>query len=340
MLLRWLRYWLWRPFGLGCRRFPLWPFRADITEPVAGVTCLRIENPLTRFLSRFAGGYDYAVCYLIDGTLLIDTGFPWARRCLQKTLKTLGADRTISIVVNTHYHEDHTGNNDLLAELTDARIYAHRLAVPEIRFPSELPWYRDFLFGPPQTVEVEPIPPAIETEHFRLQVYETPGHCPGHICLFEPERRWLFSGDLYVAAHLDSQLRDADGPAWIASLEQMIALKPAYLFDAHGTILTDEAAVNELLFRKRDFLIEIRRRVLSAATQAQSLQQIVRHVFDRRTLVDHVSFSEGWLSLITGSDFSRGHLVRSFLKESFPSAGTATSVQDSKPSKFDSEVGM
>lgn len=320
MIARWFRHLIWRPYGAFCRRFPLVPFRAEVTEPVEGVVCIRIGNVVTRWLSRFAGGYDYAVCYLVDGRLLVDTGFPWARKCLRKTLLALGADRTISTVVNTHYHEDHTGNNDLLKELTGARIFAHPIAVPEIRFPPEVAWYRDFLFGPGRTVDVEPVPPQLETERFRFEIHETPGHCPGHICLFEPKRRWLFSGDLYVAADLDSQLRDADGPAWIDSLDRTIALKPACLFDAHGTVLTDEASARSLLERKREFLVEIRRRIFAAAGRAQSIREITRKVFDRRDLIDRLSFSDGWLSLITGSDFSRGNLVKSFLRVREPNA--------------------
>ena len=130
-----MRFFLWQPFALMCRRFPLWPFRATITQPVEHVTCIRIDNLLTRLLSRFSGGYDYAVCYLIDSSLVVDTGFPWARRRLRKTLIELGVDRTITMVVNTHYHEDHIGNNDLIVELCKAQVLAHSEAVPEIRFP-------------------------------------------------------------------------------------------------------------------------------------------------------------------------------------------------------------
>jgi glyoxylase-like metal-dependent hydrolase (beta-lactamase superfamily II) len=216
-MFKWLRFLLWQPFALTCRRFPLWPFRASVTRPVEHVTCIRIDNLFTRLLSRLGGGYDYAVCYLVDGSLLIDTGFPWARRCLKKTLTKLGADRNITTVVNTHYHEDHTGNNDLLAELCDARVLAHAEAVPEIRFPAQLPWYRSFLFGPARIAEVEPIGAEVVTEHLRLEVIDTPGHCPGHICLFEPHKKWLFTGDLYVAAELDSQLRDAEFLGRVAS---------------------------------------------------------------------------------------------------------------------------
>jgi glyoxylase-like metal-dependent hydrolase (beta-lactamase superfamily II) len=314
MFRKWLRFLLWQPFALFCRRFPLWPFRAIITQPVQRVTCIRIDNLITRLLSRFGGGYDYAVCYLIDGSLLIDTGFPWARRRLRKTLIELGADRTIKTVVNTHYHEDHTGNNDLVVQMCKADVLAHAKAVPEIRFPVELPWYRGFLFGPSKVAEVAPIGPEVATEHFRFQVVETPGHCPGHICLFEPDKKWLFSGDLYVAADLDSQLGDADGPQWIASLETAMKLKPAWMFDAHGTIFSGEEAVAKQLQRKLDFLVAIRDRVQQHATHGQTIQQLTRKVFDRRDLVGWLSFGDGWLSLITGSDFSRGNIVKSFLR--------------------------
>lgn len=317
MFNRWLRYLIWQPFALSCRRFPLWPFRVTITQPVEFVTCIKIDNLLTRMLSRFSGGYDYAVCYLIDRSLVIDTGFPWARRRLKKTLLELGADCTITTVVNTHYHEDHTGNNDLLSEICRARMLAHPDAVPEICFPGTLPWYRSFLFGPSRIVEVAAIEATVGTEHLEFQVIDTPGHCPGHICLFEPTRKMLFSGDLYVAAELDSQLADADGPQWISSLETVLKLKAEYLFDAHGSIFCGADQVERHLRRKLDFLKAIRARVHQHATHGQSILQITRKVFDRRDLVDWLSAGDGWLSLITGADFSRGNIVKSFLRERY-----------------------
>ncbi|MEO2035310.1 MAG: MBL fold metallo-hydrolase [Planctomycetaceae bacterium] len=313
-----MRFLLWQPFALMCRRLPLWPFRAEVTQPVEHVICIRIDNLLTRLLSRFSGGYDYAVCYLIDGSLLVDTGFPWARRRLKKSLIELGVDHTIATVVNTHYHEDHTGNNDMIAELCGAQILAHAEAVPEIRFPGELPWYRSFLFGSSQVVDVAPIGSVVATQNLQFQIIETPGHCPGHICLFEPNKKWLFSGDLYVAAELDSQLRDADGPKWIASLEAARKLKPVWMFDAHGSIFSGVEEVERQLQHKLDFLRAIRDRVNQHATHGQTIQQLTRRVFDRRDLVAWLSFGDGWLSLITGSDFSRGNFVKSFLRETSP----------------------
>ena len=323
MIGKWLRYLLWQPYALLCRRFPLWPFRVTVTQPVEYVTCIQIDNLLTRLLSRFSGGYDYAVCYLVDGSLLIDTGFPWARRSLKQTLIQLGAVDSITTVVNTHYHEDHTGNNDLLVELCNAQILVHSDALPEIRFPVELRWYRSFLFGPSQISGASPIGTLIKTEHTKFEVIETPGHCPGHICLFEPDKKILFSGDLYIAADLDSQLGDADGPQWITSLEKVLALKPEWLFDAHGTVFQGVDAVQQQLQRKMEFLLTIRSRVYQFASHEQTIEELTRKVFDRHSLVDVLSFGEGWLSLITGSDFSRSNIVKSFLREKFRTEAAA-----------------
>ncbi|MEM9353101.1 MAG: MBL fold metallo-hydrolase [Planctomycetota bacterium] len=312
---RWLRFLFWQPFALACRRFPLWPFRATVTEPVKGVVCIQIDNAITRLLSRFSGGYDYAVCYAVDGELLVDTGFPWARGRLRRTLIELGLDKTLRTVVNTHYHEDHTGNNDMVAGLAEVEILAHTVALPEIRFAGEMPWYRGFLFGPSRVTEVSPIGRSLSTKASRFEVIDTPGHCPGHVCVFEPEKRWLFGGDLYIAADLDSQLSDANGPLWIESLLKVLDLQPAWLFDAHGLVIEGEETVERHLKRKLEFLCAIRDRVSVYSDQAQTLEQLTRKVFDSRDLVDWLSFGDGWLSLITGSDFSRGNIVKSFLRE-------------------------
>lgn len=314
MMGRWARQLVWRPYELACRRFPLVPFKAVVETPCEGVRLIQVSNFVTKAISSLGGGYDYSVSYLIDGSLLVDSGFPWARRSLRHKLRELGAVGSLTEVVNTHAHEDHTGNNDLMAAMTKAKVYAHPLAVSQIRHPIELPWYRNFLFGPIAAVEVLPIPSEIRTPRFTLQVHHMPGHSPDHICLFEPDQGWFFSGDLYISADLDTQLQEVDGPTWIESLERAIALRPSWLFDAHGLVVEGEHEVRALLTRKRDFLVGLGQRIGEAATQARSVKEITREVFVPGGLSDALSFRDGWLSLLTCSDFSRGHLVESFLR--------------------------
>ena len=97
-------------------------------------------------------------------------------------------------------------------------------------------------------------------------------------------------------------------------------MRPAALFDGHGTIVTGEDRVSDLLRRKRDGLLAIWREVVARAEASRSLAELTRDIFRCRGVVDVLSLGEGWMSLITGSDFSRSNLVRSFVSEAPPPA--------------------
>jgi glyoxylase-like metal-dependent hydrolase (beta-lactamase superfamily II) len=315
---RWLRRGLWRPFELACRRSPLVPFRVAVSEPVADVRLIRIDNAVTRLIGRVGGGYDYSVSYLVGDELLVDTGFPWAARPLRRTLRDLGVAARLSHVVNTHSHEDHVGNNDVVAEVTSAQILVHPAAVPMVRWPAEVPWYRGFMFGPLTGSRVAALGDRLQAGSFCFEVVATPGHTADHVCLFEPDRGWLFAGDLYVDDRLDSQLPDVDGPQWIASLERAAALGARVLFDGHGLVIEGEVAVRQALETKRAFLEAVRARTQREAPHAATLPDLTRRVFTAAGSLDRLSRREGRLSLLTGSNFSRSHLVASFLPTDDP----------------------
>ena len=63
--------------------------------------------------------------------------------------------------------------------------------------------------------EGQPLRPGqpITSAHVTLTPIHAPGHSPDHICLFEPERGWLFSGDTYIGgqdrAQRAGQVKDA-----------------------------------------------------------------------------------------------------------------------------------
>lgn len=100
---------------------------------------------------------------------------------------------TLKLIVNTHGHWDHMGDNAALAAHTGADIAihpddAHRLTSPE-------PLYAPF--------EIVPSVPAVELAEggivrfgaIRLRVLHTPGHTEGSVCLLDDEGGLLFSGD-------------------------------------------------------------------------------------------------------------------------------------------------
>ena len=69
----------------------------------------------------------------------------------------------------------------------------------------------------------------------RLRVLHTPGHESGHCCFYEPERRWLFTGDTILSTGTTVIAPpDGDMRAYLASLERLAALDLAVIFPGHG----------------------------------------------------------------------------------------------------------
>jgi cyclase len=64
-----------------------------------------------------------------DGILLVDAGFGSTAQALSDTLKTMG-NGDLKLIINTHYHGDHTFGNQLLA--SQAPIVAHRNVVDRL----------------------------------------------------------------------------------------------------------------------------------------------------------------------------------------------------------------
>ena len=103
----------------------------------------------------------------------------------------------IALVVNTHWHSDHVGGNSLL----QARGAAVAAAAPDAdaltrRDPGCC--LAEYLDQPvaPYTVD-QPLHAAqvLRLGEADWQVVATPGHTPGHLCLWEPEECLLAVGD-------------------------------------------------------------------------------------------------------------------------------------------------
>jgi len=126
--------------------------------------------------------------------IAIDTAIP----CVDWLTATL-AERgwTLKLIVSTHRHWDHIGDNAAVVDATGAKIAAHVLDRDGLEHPSPL-------FAP------FPIPPSVpavdlaEGSGIRfgeidLEVLHTPGHTEGSVCLLAKADRLLFSGDTLFA---------------------------------------------------------------------------------------------------------------------------------------------
>lgn len=163
-------------------------------------------------------------CYVIappDGrSLLIDTGFnrPECLRDLMDGMESLSLDPARTDVFLTHLHSDHTGNAEPLQRLgcrvlMGERDYA-RLRGSEYntgdknsrRFLAEgMPqedldrWLNDspaIIYRAGRfTAETLRDGDTLDYGGYSLRCIETPGHTPGHVCLYDEERKLIFLGD-------------------------------------------------------------------------------------------------------------------------------------------------
>lgn len=103
----------------------------------------------------------------------------------------------LKLVISTHRHWDHIGDNAAVAGTTGADIGVHPLDRHGLVHPEPL-------FAP---FAIAPSVPAVELAEggvirfgsIRLDVLHTPGHTEGSICLLAEHERLLFTGDTLFA---------------------------------------------------------------------------------------------------------------------------------------------
>lgn len=251
-------------------------------------------------------GRYWTTAYLVDG-ILVDTG---CAHCAGEFIEALG-DHTISSIVNTHSHEDHIGaNGDLQTTHPDLEILAHPSALPVLSDPvryQPLQPYRKLFWGWPKPSEGKPIQEGalVKSERFTFEVVYTPGHSDDHICLYLPEKGWLFSGDLFVGGR-DRALR-VGYDIWgvIESLKKVAQRSIRMLFPGCARMREEPQGA---LHAKIIYLEELGDKVLELHHKGWSERAIVRALCGGPMMVE----------LFTFGHFSRLHLIRSFLAQRGP----------------------
>jgi glyoxylase-like metal-dependent hydrolase (beta-lactamase superfamily II) len=218
-------------------------------------------------------------CYLIegkDGWLMLDTGWhtPDTFNTLETGLRDLGLDvADIATIVVTHIHPDHFGlagkikhlsprtqllmhrwESDLIesryikfANLRDkigAMLQRHGVpllnmsalqsaSMPALQFVT-VTFPDDVLYGGE----------IMNTGVYNLEVIWTPGHSPGHICLYEPQNKLLFSGDHIlpsITPNVSYHVQSGDNPLgdYLYSLQKLRNLPVDKVLPAHEHIFSN-----------------------------------------------------------------------------------------------------
>ena len=167
--------------------------------------------------------------------IAIDTAIP----CLEWVAGELDARGwTLKLIVTTHGHWDHYGDNARIAEHTGAQIAVHPLDAYRLTNPA--PMWAPF--------EIPPCVPAVELADggevrfgsIRLEVLHTPGHTEGSVCLLDPENGRLYSGDtLFKGSFGRVDLPGGSAEAMVGSLDRLRRLDETLtVLPGHGPATT------------------------------------------------------------------------------------------------------
>jgi glyoxylase-like metal-dependent hydrolase (beta-lactamase superfamily II) len=208
-----------------------------------------------------------------SGVVLVDTGLadPGGLGQLELALREAGLKlEHIRLLVCTHAHSDHYGLAGPIVDAAGCELWMHpnhahmtaQLDDPERMVERRIEVARqsgvpdsvitqayEARRGQPIGVErfVEPdrdlVPGVeVETDLGRWQVYETPGHAPSHVCLHQPDRRLLISGDHLlgrISLYYDYGYSPDPVGEFLSSLDAVEAYGARLALPGHGRTFAD-----------------------------------------------------------------------------------------------------
>lgn len=162
--------------------------------------------------------------------VLIEPATPWLdeqREWLEWARGIQSQGRVLQAILLTHHHADHCGGAAFFAQELRVPLWAHEQTF--LRVSSLEPYVKKYL---------------IEGEHITLHgpisqswnVLHTPGHAPGHLCLYERSQRTAIVGDMVANGSfiLIPPNDGGDMAEYIKQLQRLNTLELDCLLPAHG----------------------------------------------------------------------------------------------------------
>src|SRR5215218_167260 len=193
-----------------------------------------------------------------NGNTLVDAGLPGQAEAIGAALVEAGIGvRDLRRIIFTHQDLDHVGSGADLARQSGARVLAHPADAPHIdgslRLLKPSP---EMLEQRPQMREaLERHEPVGIDEHLEdgdrldlaggTRVIFTPGHTPGHLCLYLERSKVLVAGDALTAegGHLNgpNPSMTLDMRPTMQSIRRLMDLDVEIIVCYHGGVVSEDA---------------------------------------------------------------------------------------------------
>jgi len=212
-----------------------------------------------------------------DGTLLVDDEYA---PLTPKVRAALGQLRSpaVKLIVNTHWHDDHTGGNAAFGR-DGALIIAQESAGRRMRTDQILS-----LYGPQQAYPSVAWPAITFEQSLRLRwngeqidvIHIGPAHTDGDAIVFFRQQDVMATGDLFVGSDYRppyfDDLNGGSAHGMIAAADALLGLvdERTLVVPGHGDI-ADRAALQD--YRNR--LVSIRDRIMDAISRGLTEDEVV-----------------------------------------------------------------
>jgi cyclase len=222
-------------------------------------------------------GGNIAVSTGPDGTLLVDDEYAALTPKVRAALAELRSP-SVKLIVNTHWHDDHTGGNEAFAH-DGALIIAQENAGRRMRSDQIVS-----LYGPQKAYPPAGWPVITFDQSLRLRwnddqidvIHVGPAHTDGDAIVFFRQQNVILTGDLFVGYEYRppyfDDLNGGSAHGMIGAADTLLGLidERTIVVPGHGEV-TDRTGLQNY----RDRLISIRDRITGAIALGMSEDEVV-----------------------------------------------------------------
>lgn len=237
--------------------------------------------------------------FFVDG-LLIDTGHSNMQRQAVERIRSLPVEQ----VFLTHHHEDHTGNLDAIQQFLDVPMRASSKCVARMANPPKISFAQWLTWGSrPANTALTAEDHVVKTANYTFELIPIPGHAVDMVALYERNRGWMFSADLWVSEYIRYFLKSEGMKGQIESCKRILEYDFDALLCSHNPQFSGG---KEKVARKLQFLEDFYGKVADLHHAGDSNREIMKKM----------GVKENWpIKLISHGYLSAINMIKAVVKD-------------------------
>jgi len=282
---------------------------------------IEIENygkDLIVFKTHFKGFF--TSCFLLEGDkscILIDSGLSSTAEKILDVISNI--NKPCNYIINTHSHWDHIGSNGFLKKNTDLKIIMHENGIKYAE-DFDLEWDEEYenefwkgkadknakkvyleMIGEKFKVDIgfnDKL--TVKTDKLNLEAFEFFGHSKDSVCIYDKDRKYLFSGDSIIGKGVGAVMNLYSNPYNLREclINTRDNLEIEVLFSGHHDPIIEKKKILNLINESIDF-ISLEEKAIKNAIKRIGHEDIVK--ITQKVCIDLNRNFDNWAFLSVNS---------------------------------------